>query len=98
MKKIYVSIPITGENYNDQRNHAFIVATNLAQKGYEVITPFDIVSDCTTPYDKAMGKCIEKLLQCDVIYMCIGWEKSKGCKAELQTALVYGLEVITENN
>lgn len=98
MKKIYVSIPITGENYNDQRNHAFIAATNLAQKGYDVITPFDIVSDCTTPYDKAMGKCIEELLKCDAIYMCIGWEQSKGCKAELQTALIYGLKVITENN
>lgn len=32
MKKVYVSIPITGENYNDQRNHAFVVATNLFQK------------------------------------------------------------------
>lgn len=96
MEKVYVSIPITGENYNDQRNHAFIMATNLAQKGYDVITPFDVVKSTTTPYNEAMGKCIEALLDCDAIFLCKNWQKSKGCMAELQTALVYGKEVITE--
>ena len=96
MKKVYVSIPITGENYNDQRNHAFVVATNLAQKGYEVITPFDIVQSTDTPYNEAMGKCIAALLDCDAIYLCRSWMRSKGCMAELQTALIYGKEVITE--
>lgn len=96
MKKIYVSIPITGENYIDQRNHAFIVATDLAQKDWDVITPFDIVKKVCTPYNEAMGKCVETLLDCDAIFMCKGWQKSDGCRAELQVALVYGKEVITE--
>lgn len=96
MKKVYVSIPISGEDYNDQRNHAFVVATNLAQKGYDAVTPFDVVPCATTPYNEAMGKCVESLLECDVIYLCKGWQDSKGCKAELQIAIVYGKEVITE--
>lgn len=96
MKKVYVSIPITGENYNDQRNHAFIVATNLFQKGYDVITPFDVVQSLSTPYNTAMGKCITALLDCDVIYLCKNWQKSKGCTAELQAALVYEKEVMVE--
>lgn len=96
MKKVYVSIPITGEDYKDQQNHAFIVATNLAQKDYEVITPFDLVKSINTPYNEAMGKCIAALLDCDAIYLCKNWQKSKGCMAELQAALVYGKEVITE--
>lgn len=96
MKKVYVSIPISGEDYNDQQNHAFVVATNLGVKGYDVITPFDIISDVTTPYNEAMGKCIEQLLECDIICLCKGWNKSKGCRAELQVALVYDKEVITE--
>lgn len=94
--KIYVSIPITGENYIDQRNHAFVVATNLAQQGWDAVTPFSIVKNVDTPYSEAMGKCIEKLLDCDAIYLCRGWEKSKGCNAELQVALVYGKRVVTE--
>lgn len=96
MKKVYVSIPITGENYKDQHNHAFIAATNLAQKSYEVVTPFDVVKSPSTPYSEAMGKCIEVLLDCDAIYLCKNWQNSKGCMAELQVALVYGKEVITE--
>lgn len=96
MKKIYVSIPITGEDYRDQRNHAFVVATNLAQKGYEAVTPFDIVPCVSTPYNEAMGQCVSALLECDAIYLCKNWRASKGCKAELQIALVYEKEVITE--
>lgn len=96
MKKVYVSIPITGENYNDQRNHAFVVATNLFQKDYDVTTPFDVVQSLNIPYNVAMGKCIAALLDCDVIYLCKNWQKSKGCLAELQAALVYGKEVMVE--
>ena len=96
MKKVYVSIPISGENYVDQRNHAFVVSVNLAQKGYEVITPFDIVKNVETPYNQAMGKCIAELLGCNTIYLCTGWQNSQGCKAELQTAIVYGLDVLVE--
>lgn len=96
MKKIYVSIPISGLDYNDQRNHAFCVTTNLAQKGYDVITPFDICPSPTVPYNEAMGKCVEKLLECDIIYLCKDWQSSKGCNAELQIALVYGKEVMVE--
>lgn len=96
MKKVYVSIPITGQDYQDQRNHAFVVATNLAQKGCDVVTPFDIIQSPNTPYNEAMGKCIATLLDCDAIYLCKNWQTSKGCSSELQVALVYGKEVITE--
>lgn len=96
MKKVYISIPITGEDYSDQRNHAFVVATNLAQKGYDVITPFDIIKNLSTPYNECMGKCIEQLLECDIIYLCRDWQSSKGCKAEMQVALVYDKDVMTE--
>lgn len=96
MKKVYISLPITTENYKDQRNHAFIVATDLGIKGYDVISPFDINPQPTTPFNEAMGKCIETLLDCDIIYMCKGWNNCNECKAELQVALVYGKDVITE--
>lgn len=96
MKKVYVSIPVTGEDYNDQRNHAFIVVTNLGIKGYDPITPFDIIPRPSVSYKEAMGKCIEALLDCDAICLCKGWDKSRGCRAELQVALVYEKDVITE--
>lgn len=96
MKKIYVSLPITGNVLQDQKNHAFVVSVDLAQKDWDVVTPFDVVLDPLTPYNQAMGKCIEALLECDAIYMCKNWQSSHGCRAELQTAIIYEKEVVTE--
>lgn len=96
MKKVYVSLPITGEDYNDQRNHAFVVATNLGLKGYDVITPFDFIKNLNTPYNECMGMCIKELLECDAIYLCRGWQSSKSCVAEMQVALIYEKEMMTE--
>lgn len=96
MSKVYISVPITDLNYNDQRYHAFNAASTLGLKGYDVITPFDIIKDPSTPYNECMGKCIEQLLQCEAIYLCKGWRQSKGCNAELQVALIYGLEIMSE--
>lgn len=96
MKKVYVSIPISGEDYNGQRDHASAVAKELERQGYSTITPFNIVKSVTTPYNEAMGKCVTELLECDAIYLCKGWQNSKGCSSELHIALVYGLSVMTE--
>lgn len=96
MKKVYVSIPITGEDYNSQRDHACVVIKELKRQGYDVVTPFDIVKSVTTPYNEAMGKCVAALLECEAIYLCKDWQKSKGCSAELQIALIYGLGVMIE--
>lgn len=95
-KKVYISLPITGEDYNNKRNHAYVVAVNLEQKDYEAVTPFDAVPSLSTPYNEAMGRCVSALLECDAIYLCKNWQNSKGCMAELQVALVYGKEVMTE--
>lgn len=96
MTKVYISIPVTGEDYNDQRNHAYVVSANLAQKGYEVVSPFDIIKTLNTPYNECIGKCVAELLECDAIYLCKGWNRSKACRAELEVALVYDKNIITE--
>lgn len=94
--KVYISIPIIGENYNDQRNHAFIAATNLGLKGWDVVSPFDVTPRANMTANEIAGKHFEVLLNCDAIYLCKGWQQSKKCQAELQIALVYGKEIITE--
>lgn len=72
MKKVYISIPITGEDYSSQRKHAQMVADSLKELGYETVTPFDIVPSLSTPYNEAMGKCVAELLECDRVYLCSG--------------------------
>lgn len=96
MKRIYISVPIDGDNYTDQRTHVFMLGTRLRNLDHDPISPYDIIPRVTIPYCASMGKRIETLLGCDVIYLCKGWSESKECRAELEVALVYGKEIITE--
>ena len=41
-------------------------------------------------------KDIEALLECDAIYLCEGWQNSKGCMAEFEVARIYGKEIMFE--
>lgn len=94
--KIYVSIPVSKENYVDQRNHSFVIATNLAMKDYDVVTPFDVIKNADISSNEAMGSRITAMLDCDSVFMCMGWEKSIHCKIELQTAILCGKKVQIE--
>ena len=40
-----------------------------------------------------LGRSIEELAQADVLWLCDGWEYSKGCNIELECAISYGLEI-----
>ena len=40
-----------------------------------------------------MGDCVAEVMSCDAIFMDYGWSKSKGCKVEKKTAIVYEKKV-----
>lgn len=99
MKRIYVSLPISGYDLEDRKQYARLVEMHLVEempKPLQVITPFTVCPDSDKPYSYFMGKDIEALLECDVIYMCKGWQNSKGCMAEFEVARIYGKEIIME--
>ena len=41
-----------------------------------------------------LSKSLERLAMADMIWLCEGWEHSKGCKIELECAIQYGLVVV----
>ena len=41
-----------------------------------------------------LSQSLERLATADVIWLCEGWEHSKGCKIELECAIQYGLVVV----
>ena len=41
-----------------------------------------------------MGKDIQKVLECDAILMCEGWENSKGCQLEHKAAELFNVKII----
>lgn len=98
MKKVYVSIPIKGKDYKKQREHADEVGRSLSRKGMEVVNPFNIYAGKDPSYADHLACDLRALMDCDVIFLCQGWENSRGCRIEFFTAQEFGLEVIREED
>lgn len=91
--KIYISLPITGYDLQERKQYAENVKKRLRQiypEG-EIITPFDVSSDPSLPYEELIGKDIAALLTSDMVYVCNGSNHSKGCRLERYAALIYGI-------
>lgn len=104
-KRIYTSIPISGHDLEEVKEKARNIRECLlcdvfgfrkGQNRPDVITPFDVCPEPDKPYSYYMGKDIEALLECDTIYMCKGWQDSKGCMAEFAVAKIYNKKIIIE--
>ena len=99
MKRIYVSLPISGYDLDERKLCAICAEKQIVErysKPLQVITPFVVCPESDKPYSYYMGKDIEALLECDAIYLCDGWQNSKGCMAEFEVARIYGKEIIFE--
>lgn len=98
MSKLYLSGAIAHLDL-DARKMAFKQKEEeLSGYGFEVFNPFDNGLPDDAPWREHMRADIKKLLECDYIYMMLGWEKSKGCKLELDVASSCGISVMIEHN
>ena len=106
-KRIYISIPISGHDIEEVKEKARDIRKCLLLDEFDwekewnstdVITPFDVCPETYKPYSYYMGKDIEALLKCDAIYLCEGWQNSKGCMAEFEVARIYGKEIMFEQS
>ena len=108
-KKVFISQPMSGldekeilstrkkeiKEINRLIDDAIIVGeykTNDKREFFESV--------CKDPkYEKRnwdiywLGRSIEELAQADMLWLCDGWEYSKGCNIELECAIQYGLEI-----
>ena len=41
-----------------------------------------------------MGKCVQRVMECDALFLDMGWLMSKGCNLEYQTARLYDKQII----
>lgn len=95
-KKIYISLPITGRDFDEVESEILYVSGVLEMKGYRVVTPidFDVNPDLDKPYHELLGNDIKALMECDMICLCPGWEKSKGCQLEHFAAKLWDKEIM----
>lgn len=89
MKKVYISLPISGRDLDDVRAQIEEASKLLRVHGYIPVSPLEIQPDLNAPYSVLMGNDIKALLECDAIIFLDGWEKSKGCKLEHCAATLY---------
>lgn len=106
-KKIFISQPMTNLDESEilatRKNEiqyikehiegAEIVGryfTDTNRKYVESFEQFDYIKNWDIYW---LGRSIEGLAQADMLWLCDGWEYSKGCNIELECAISYGLEI-----
>lgn len=106
MKTIYISLPITGqeETYEARLNAAVAYVEAKYPDYWWISTPKDLAEDLEEIYktlynDNPQYKDyllpdLEEIWDCDAIFMCNGWEDSKGCQAEYAFAKAIGIEIL----
>lgn len=95
-KKCYISLPITGRNFNEVGERIAEMKRNLECQEYIPVSPFDREVDFNASHAEHMRADFKLLLDCDYILMGWGWEYSAGCRAELNAAMVCGIKVMFE--
>lgn len=104
--KVMLSQPMAGKTNKEIiaiRERAIRV---LKEKGYEIVNTLFSDEWYNAEAMKTRGvaqiplcflaKSLEKMSLCHAVYFCKGWENSRGCRIEHDTAVAYGLDIIYE--
>lgn len=94
--KVYISLPISGLPYQQQRDKADRVKAALSRAGYEPVNPFEIYAGENPQYADYLCSDLRELMDCEAIYLCAGWQYSKGCRIERFVGQECGLKIFYE--
>lgn len=94
--RIYISIPISGHDESKVREHADIVKASLSRAGHTPVNPFEIYCGKNPNYADYLCHDLRALADCDAIFMCKGWQFSRGCRIERTFAEEFGKQVMYE--
>lgn len=95
--KVYISVPVTGKDLEQQKRYALDIAAFLLELGATPVLPFGkpgVPDDA--PYETHIRENLKLLLGCDVIYQCYGWSQSTCCVLESNVASMCGLGLIMD--
>lgn len=92
--KVYISLPISGRDIDEARRQADLAAAKLSRLGHRPVNPFNIYAGKNPTYADHLCCDLRALMDCDAIYLCEGWEKSRSCRIEAGVAAEFGLEML----
>ena len=109
-KNIFISQPMTGKSEEEilaTRQEAIDKIHQLFDAdGVEINIIASYIDDATRKHFKEhvsddinwdifwLSQSLERLAMADMIWLCDGWEYSKGCNIELKCAIQYGLNIV----
>jgi hypothetical protein len=99
--KVYISLPVTSRE--EKTRHEQVEAAKKRVeflKGYldnfvsfgdnpEFVSVFDLDYSEDLTEAVILGRCVTAVLDCDAIYVDLGWRNSKGCTLEYLAARTY---------
>lgn len=93
MRKIYLSLPINGYDYQERKAASLEVQREMEKRGYEVSNPMfnGLAKDALR--QEHMRTDFKMLCECDEIVMLPKWDNSAGCLQELAIAASIGCKV-----
>ena len=96
MKKVYIIHPFQGKEENLEKIGQICRA--IANMGFLPVSPVHVFSflDDSIPEERkqALKLCQELVKVCDQAWLFGDWEKSEGCKIEIQAAEETGVPVV----
>ena len=95
-RKVYLSGPISGYDYEERRMTFSRLAEVMQKVGLEPVNPMENGVPKEAASEVHMRADLKMLLECDSIMMLNGWERSLGARVEHEVALSCGLRVMTE--
>ena len=95
--KIYISLPISGKPEKETREKADRIKAALSRAGHTPVNPFDIYAGDKPSYADYLCADLLALYDCDAIFLCEGWQFSRGCRIERMFAEEFCKTVMYEN-
>lgn len=95
MKLIYIAHPFGGDPENVTKVEAIILDFVLKMPDHTFYSPLHATGFLYTELDYLAGMehCFEMLSRCDELWLCEGWENSRGCILERAFALGKGIPI-----
>lgn len=109
-KNIFISQPMSGKSEEEilatRQKEIEKIHQLFDADGVEINIIASYIDDATRKHFKEhvsddinwdifwLSQSLERLAMADMIWLCEGWEYSKGCNVELECAIQYGLVIV----
>ena len=95
MRLVYVAHPFGGKKKNIKDAQEVVRQLVRQKHGYVFLSPLQALGFLNEDisYEESMEMCLQLLKRCDELWLCNGWEKSKGCNMEWAAAKALGIPI-----